>query len=453
MRRSARLLVIWTRVRDSLWFAPAIATVAGAVAAAAAVHYPPPGAMLPLVGGFLFAGGGESARGILTAIATSLITVTGVVFSVTIVTLQLASSQFTPRVIRRFVAERPNQIVLAIFIGTFTYTLLVLGSIESGADTGTAPVPRVAVSMALILLLVSVGALIFFIHHSAHSVQAAVIIHRESRQTLAQLDRLFPERAGAPQEQPRVDPLPPQGEPFKVCAPISGYLEGVEEDALLELAERHDLVVRMERHIGAFLLEGKPLAGVWPKERATPFEKELLDSFILGIERTPNQDVEFGLLVVSDIAVRALSAGINDPSTAMICLDRQAEVLAALDRRCPARTVRVGRGGAPRIFALTTSFERAAGFAFDAIRHYGAEHPALMKRMLQLLHELYTTVSEPSRLIVSRHAEVTIRTIRANNAPGADLDAILRVWTGTEESAREPAEMIVNSTGAGVTPG
>lgn len=444
---------MWARMRDSLWFAPGVGTVAGAVAAAASVHFPPPGATLPVIGGLLFAGGGESARGILTAIATSLITVTGVVFSVTIVTLQLASSQFTPRVIRRFVAERSNQIVLAIFIGTFTYTLLVLGSIGSGADTGTAPVPRVAVSLALILLLVSVGALIFFIHHSAYSVQAAVIIYKESRETLAQLDRLFPERAGARQAGPQVDPLPPRGELFEVCATCSGYLQAIEADALFDLAERHDLVIRMERHIGEFLLEGKPLASVWPEVRARPMERELRDSFILGIERTRDQDVEFGLLVVSEVAVRALSPGINDPSTAIVCLDRQAEVLAALDRRCPPSVVRVGRGGAPRIFARTISFERAAGYAFDSIRHYGASHPGVLKRMLEILRELYVVSSEPARLILSRHAEVALRTIRSNNPPGADLDVILRVWTGVEEAAREPAEMITDSAGTGTAPG
>lgn len=440
---------MWARMRDSLWFAPGVGTVAGAVAAAASVHFPPPGATLPVIGGLLFAGGGESARGILTAIATSLITVTGVVFSVTIVTLQLASSQFTPRVIRRFVAERSNQIVLAIFIGTFTYTLLVLGSIGSGADTGTAPVPRAAVSVGLILLLVSVGALIYFINHAAQSVQAAVIIHKESRQTLAHLDRLFSERAGAPHMAPKVDPLPPQSEPFEVRAQKSGYLQAVEEEALLELAERHDLVVRMDRHIGAFLLEGKPLASVWPKERAKSVEKELLGFFILGIERTPGQDVEFGLLVVSDIALRALSPGINDPSTAIVCLDRQAEVLLAVDECCPASSVRFGAGGEPRVFVRTITFERAAGFAFDSIHHYGATHPAIIKRMLELLRELHTAVSEPSRRIVTRHAEVAMRTIRANSPPGADLDAILRVWTGPEAAAHEPAEMTVDVDATG----
>ncbi|HYW51077.1 MAG TPA: DUF2254 family protein, partial [Gemmatimonadaceae bacterium] len=177
---------------------PSIAVVVGTVLAVVAVQIPTPESTSELSRIWLFGGGAAGARSMLSAIAGSLITVTGVVFSVTIVALQLASSQFTPRVLGSFVADRVNQAVLGVFIGTFTYTLLVLRTIRSAADDRALFVPHVAVTLALLLLLVSIAALIVYINHSARSIQASVILERETLRTLARIKALFPQRAGAP---------------------------------------------------------------------------------------------------------------------------------------------------------------------------------------------------------------------------------------------------------------
>ncbi|HEU0302351.1 MAG TPA: DUF2254 family protein [Longimicrobium sp.] len=193
----ARLRLAWTKVRDSLWFLPCVMTLAGAVLAIAITQAARRGAFdVEVLRSWVFGGGVDGARGVLEAIAGGLITVTGVVFSVTIVALQLASTQFTPRVLRNFTADRGNQLVLGVFIGTFTYTLLVLRTVRS-ADDGESPfVPRVAVTLAVVLVLVAIGFLIFYINHSARSIQVAAILGRVARRTIGDVRRLFPEQIG-----------------------------------------------------------------------------------------------------------------------------------------------------------------------------------------------------------------------------------------------------------------
>ena len=168
----ARVQVLWVRARDSLWLIPGALTLLAVLLALGLTEAERAGLFGPLgLDPLVFGGGAEGARGVLSAIAGGLITVTGVVFSVTIVALQLASSQFTPRVLRNFTADRVNQTVLGVFIATFTYALLVLRTIRSGDDAEPPFVPGLAVTLAVVLVLVSIGYLIFFINHSAHSIQ------------------------------------------------------------------------------------------------------------------------------------------------------------------------------------------------------------------------------------------------------------------------------------------
>ncbi len=254
-------------MRDSLWFVPTIAVVVGIALAILVVQIPTPRAESRFTWVWLFGGGVEGARGVLTAIAGSLITVTGTIFSVTIVALQLASSQFTPRLLRRFVADRVNQGVLGVLIGTFTYALLVLRTIHSTGGGQETFVPQVGVTVALVLLLVSIGAVITFINHAARSVQAAVILHREARLTLERVDDLFPEHVGRPASpsggvRQDGDDLVSAEPPGLVRASESGYLQSVSPGPLWRAGGGQQLKIRMELHVGAFAFDGKALASV-----------------------------------------------------------------------------------------------------------------------------------------------------------------------------------------------
>ncbi len=419
--RSSKLRSAWNRVRDSLWFLPSVGVVASMVTAIVAVQVPSPSPESPFAIGWIFGGGAEGARGVLSAIAGSLITVTGVVFSVTIVALQLASSQFTPRVLASFMADRVNQSVLAIFISTFTYTLLVLRSIRSEAEEREAVVPQIAVAIALLLLLVSIGALIVFINHSARSIQASVILERETSRTVARVEALFPDTLGRPVPVNRpdcgeADRLRAQlatAHGIAVTADGSGYLTALHAGVLWSICEHVDntvITVRMDQHMGAFLFPGMVLATVWPAHAVNAaVVTAVRETFVLEAERTLEQDVEFGLLELADIALRALSPGINDPTTAMHCIDRLGEVLAALGSRPPANPVRRSEDGSVCLLARVTTFDRAIGIAFDQIRYFGAAQPAVALRMLETLSNLSGVVAPVLHAVLMKHSDAVMR--------------------------------------------
>lgn len=395
----ARLQIWWAYARDSLWFIPSIMSALAAALAVAMVSAERTG-VLPskqLATHIVFGGGAEGARGVLSAIAGGLITVTGVVFSVTIVALQLASSQFTPRILRNFTADRANQLVLGVFIGTFTYTMLVLRTVHSGTSEHPVFVPRISVTVAVALVLVSIGFLIYFINHSARSIQVSFILDRVVRTALGDVDRLFPERIGNPDPEHPADPRDPGVPSAVVCADRSGFLQAVDGGTLLDLGERMRAVIGMEPHIGDFILAGEPLASVTPAAAAESGELQdaVRRAFVLGAERTREQDVEFSVIEISDIAVKALSPGINDPTTALHCIDRVSEILLALGTRGEPRIWRT-RAGKVHYVARDATFERSLALAFDQARHFGADNPVIARGLLAALARL-------RRLVAPRH--------------------------------------------------
>jgi uncharacterized membrane protein len=388
-----KLKMIWAEVRDSLWFIPGLLTLFSAALAVTMVWMETQG-LVPTgdADDWLLGGGPEGARSVLSAIAGGLITVTGVVFSVTIVALQLASSQFTPRVLRNFTADRANQLVLGVFIGTFTYTLLVLRVVRSATPEQEGFIPRTSVALAVALVVVSIGFLIFFINHASRSVQVSVILEKVTSLTLWHIARRFPAMVGDSDDRVSSGVAVPTGKPAFVIAARSGYLQAVDDNALVKLAETMDLVIRMERRIGEYVLPGRSLASVWPQEALNEdICSKVRQSCVLGFERTPEQDVEFGIVEISDIAVKALSPGINDPTTAFHCIDRLSEILLALGLRQPPPNART-QEGVVRFIPMHVEYERAVGLAFDQIRHFGADNPAIAKKLLDALMQLIELV-------------------------------------------------------------
>ena len=392
----ARMQIWWAYARDSLWFIPAIMTIAAAALAAAMVWAERDG-LLPSEGlatHMVFGGGAEGARGVLSAIAGGLITVTGVVFSVTIVALQLASSQFTPRILRNFTADRANQLVLGVFIGTFTYTLLVLRTVHSGTSEHPAFVPRISVTVAVGLVLVSIGFLIYFINHSARSIQVSFILDWVVHPALRDVEGIFRERHGSPDPEHPADPRDPRVPSGVVNAHRSGFLQAVDGATLLGLGERMQVVIAMEPHVGEFILAGEPLASVTPAPAAESAELQaaVRRAFVLGPERTREQDVEFSVIEIADIAVKALSPGINDPTTALHCIERVSEILLALGTRGEPRIWRT-RAGKVHYVARDATFERSLSLAFDQTLHFGADNPVIARRLLYAIARLRRQVA------------------------------------------------------------
>lgn len=428
---SPRYVLLWARILDSLWFIPAVGALGGVLLAAVTLAFPIADKLEgSWIHPILFSGEVGSARAVLGTIAGSLITVTGVVFSVTIVTLQLASTQFTPRVMRGFIADRANQTVLAVFIGTFTYTLLVLGGLGS-PGLGDEGVPVIAVTLSLVLLLVSVGALILFINRSAQSVQVSTILRREAEQALAHGEGIFPAGVGVGIEESNF--RLPVTDAALVRARGPGYVQAVHGSGLLELAEERDLLVEMRVSVGEFVFAEKVVLKVWPHERVDDeLGGRLHDLLVIGTERTPQQDVEFSIGAVADIAVKALSPGINDPTTGMLAIDRLTEILASLAGTEEA-AVRGDASGTVRLVTRRPTFERLVGLAFDQIRLHGARNPAIVKKILDCMLDLLPLLNAREATVISREADRLLVAARAA-CPPPDLPDIeelaLRVLRG-----------------------
>ncbi|MDQ3702504.1 MAG: DUF2254 domain-containing protein [Chloroflexota bacterium] len=428
----ARLGARWLALRDSLWFLPALITVAAAGLAWITVEMDSRMSAAARAGVTLaFGGGVEGARGVLDAISGTMITVTSVVFSLTFVALQLASSQFTPRVLRNFTGDRANQAVLGVFIGTFTYSLLVLRTIRSAVDDGTSFVPSISVGVAIGLALVSIGFLIFYIHHTARTIQASVIIDRTTAETNTLVRRLFPQTIGEPDAEPLAAPVPVES-PAVVTAEHAGYLQAVDSDTLFDRAVEGRLTVRMEPAVGDFVLPGAALASVWPAGAAGD---EVVDgirsAFVLGLERTLQQDVEFGIRQLADIAIKALSPGINDPTTATICIDRLAEVLVNLGTRHAPERARRDDEGRVRFLARETTFVGAVDLAFDQIRHYGVGDAHVVAHLLETLGRIAELVPSALRPALIGQASSLLESARESVRVPRDLARVewAAAWT------------------------
>ncbi len=406
----ARLGKVMNALGASLWFLPSLLALLGIVAAFGLIELDR--RLEPASSGvaaLLFQGGPEGARAVLSAIASSMMTVTGVTFSITVVSLTLAAQQYTPRVLRQFAADRGNQVVLGTFIATFIYSLLVLRVVR--ADDAGRFVPHLAVTGGVLLAVASLALLIYFIHHVAAMIQPSNIIRRIAQTTLELIDNLFPEPLGegAPLEEVPDEKIPDGlGRGVPIPMGQTGYLQAVDEDALMKLAREEDLLIRLERRVGDYVIRGMLLATVWPHQQARPDLVDCVNGcFAFGRDRTMQQDPEYGVLQLSDIGVKALSPGINDPTTAMTSLDFLGALLHQFGGRRIPSPYRKDEDGTLRVIARGTDFERMADLAFSQIRHYGEQDAEVTLQLLRTLCAIAPAVRyHPDRReVLRRHLE------------------------------------------------
>ncbi len=381
---------IWDRLHSSFWFLPSIMAICAiATAIVLIVLDSLEASRLGWIAEWTYAFGPESARAILSAIAGSMITVAGVTFSMTMLTLQLASSQFGPRMLRNFMRDRSNQIVLGTFLSTFVYCLLVLASVRGSGSSSF--VPLIAVTFGMILAVASLATLIYFIHHIATSIRIETILANLAAEACKTVERVFPEHGHTPvptSERPTAEALAPDFDEDSrpVLTSVSGYIQSIDLDDLLRVTCDHDLVVRIERRIGNFIPNGGAVVVASPCGRVSDaVADELGNVFSFGQERTPEYDIEFSLRRIVEIAQRALSPGINDPTTALYCLDRLGEVLGLLaDRRIPSGRL-MDQNMKLRVVFEPVSFAELACPAFAAIGRYGIRDDDLVGRLLYVM--------------------------------------------------------------------
>jgi uncharacterized membrane protein len=414
--KNVKVSKIWDSLHSSYWFLPTIFALVAIALAWTMLNLDRAGYYGPLEKwGWMYTGGANGAREVLSSVASSTIGIAATAFSITIVALQLAASNFGPRLLRNFMQDTGNQIVLGTFIGTFIYSLLVLRTIRGDGDDYDSFVPQLAVTVGLLLALASIGVLIYFIHHASTIIQVSHVIWETSADLDRAIDRLFPEKIGqgtSQLEQP-VKELPSDFESnlYGVKAKSNGYLQAIDHEELMKLARENDLLLRLNYRPGKFVVKGSELMMVYPRERvARKLVKRLNDDFILGKERTEQQDVEFPIEQLVEIALRAISPAVNDPFTAIRCIDRLSAGLSRLAQRNFPSPYRYDDNKNLRVIAERVTFAGLVDTAFNQIRQYGKSDVAVTIRLLEAIATVarYTS-TQKEREILLRHAEMIKR--------------------------------------------
>jgi uncharacterized membrane protein len=392
---TTRIGALLDRLRTGFWAVPTLLVVGAVVLALATVRLDR--ALADDFGGRItFGAGADGAREVLSAITTSMITFTGLVFSITIVVLSLTSSQFSPRVLRTFLRDRQTQVSLGIFIGTFVYAVLVLRTV-SGLPDDTF-VPAVATSMGVVLLLASVGAFVAYIHHVTSMIQISSILASIAGETRHALERELP--TGLP-ETPVV--VRPYGVPVaELPAPRSGVLVDVDVDRVVRQARTADLVLVSHLHYGAFVPQGAPLVSVHRGDATALDAHAVVRHFSLKQERTMLRDVAFGFRQLADITAKALSPGINDPTSAVQALDGLHDLLRRLATRSLPTGVYADDEGQIRLYLPAPAFEDFLALALDEAEQYGADSIQVQQRITALLDDLRAAALPEHRAAVEK---------------------------------------------------
>jgi uncharacterized membrane protein len=381
---------------------------------------------------WIFPGDVGSAQVVLGTIAGSTMTVVTVIYSILLVALSLASMQFSPRILGGFMKDSANQYIFGLFTGTFTYCLLVLRTIHGDPD---AFVPSLSVVVGLLLALLCLGALIFFIHHITHRIQANHIVDRIAEETMLTIDGCFPEPYSPTQEEaPHQSPTDAK----EVCAVSSGYIQLIDEERLFSIAREHHVLIEMQAPVGDFVIEGSPLVLVSP---ASALKKELQDAiegtFDIGETRTLQQDVEFGIRQIVDIALKAISPAVNDPSTAVTCLDHLGRILGYLAKRKISSPALRNENKELCLLVKRPTFQSCLDLAFNQIRQYGKTDLAVSLRMLRSLTQIaYITKDSSHHKRIWHHGQLICKAL-ADAFQDEDLLEF--------EKRRESLEKIVNS--------
>jgi uncharacterized membrane protein len=392
-------------VRTSYWFIPSVMAFFAIVLGAAMVWFDAgPGAGWLDGIGWYQSVKAEGAHQVLSTIAGSMITVAGVVFSITIVAISYASSQYGPRVLTNFMSDVGNKVTLGTFIATFLYCLVVLRTIRGGDESEF--VPQMAVVVGLLLALCSIGVLIYFIHHVPQTIHVNNVIALIGGQLIRDVDKRFPafigDEAGGEPEAAAASRAGASGslrfaegsKPCPVEGRATGYIQAIDDSALIEAAREADIVLRLRYRPGDYLLAGRTLLDAWPAGRVEPDVAEALrGAYSTGRRRTPLGDLGFLMNELVEIATRALSTGVNDPTTARTCLDWLGAGTTEIARRRLPEAHRFDEEGKLRVIAPPDGFREYVQRAFGELRQYLAGDANAAMHALRTMGEVASACS------------------------------------------------------------
>jgi uncharacterized membrane protein len=409
---------VWEYLRGALWVLPTIAVVV-----ALGLGYLLSLLEVSSTRWFVFQGTPDDARTLLIAISSTLATVIALVLGLTVVALQLASTQFSPRLLRNFLRDRVNQVVLSVFVATFTYSTAGLFTVGVEAGQRVEDYPRLAVSFALVLLFVTLLMLVFFVHHLAHSIQIDEIMRSVERSTLRVIEHDLPSQGVTAEPTPS----PPH---WAVAVPAyqSGWVQALHPEVLLPLVREQNAVATVSTMVGEYVVEGAPLLWLWkpsqdlPSPDSAKFRSALPVALRLGFERTAEQDVAFGVRQLADIAVKALSPAINDPYTAIQSLEHLGVLLATLVRRQLGDQRLYDQDGTLRVVVPGRDLAYYLDLATGQIRRYGCAEPRVDRALLRVLATTGLFCDNPDdRAFIAEHVQLVVEDAERAIQQPADL--------------------------------
>ena len=415
-------------MRTSLWLIPSFMLLIGAAVALAALS---PAARSWIegsgLGGWLGSGSGEDARNLLSTLLSAVIAMASIAFSVTVVALSLAANTYGPRLIRIFRSDHRTQVVLGIFVMTIVYILIVLRNLrgEAAADQ----VPAAAVTLGALFALSCVLALLAFIQGVASLMAADEVVLRVRNELDAAIGELEPMGRDAEEVQAQL-PGDFEAGATRIALPREGYVQAVDYHRLCSWAKQNRAVVRLEFRPGDFVVEGDRKVAVYPAPADPARARIEIDRFIVsGERRTPTQDIEFAIRHLVEVAVRALSPGINDPFTAMAVIDRLRGAMVRLAARRLPRTAMTDEQGEVRILRDATTYTGALDAAFNQIRQAGSSKPSILIHLLKALGAIAQHAqTHEQRLGLRRHADL-VRAAAQRDIPDAeDRDDVERAF-------------------------
>ncbi len=438
----------WEALRTTFWVVPTVLIVVACILFVityeldlAAFHHH---LTLPW---WVRTGSADAGRQVLIAIAAAIITTVGVVFSITILALTLASQQFGPRMMRNFVRDLGNQMTLGVFVATFVYSVLALGSI-TGLPSGDF-VPHLSITVAEGFLLLDLGVLIYFIHHIAKSIQLPEVIAGIARDLNRAIEAEFPEHQRARDQSADgssavtaelIEKLSSRG--AEVTAKHSGYLQFVGFSQLIDIAETLDAVIRLAHRPGHFVVANRRLATVWPAGAAGQVAAALDKAHVTGPHRTLTQDPVFAIDQLVEIAIRALSPAVNDTFTALACIDWLGDGLCKIADRWRPATVHRDAAGHLCVITVTIGFDRLVQRAHDKIRQASRGMPAVMIRQLDGLAKVMVhTTTQAQRELLLEQAAMILRCSEESVPEKADRADVRRRYDavlGTVSSTAVP---------------
>ena len=391
---------------------------------------------------FFLVSSSDSARSLLSTISGAMIGVAGTVFSVTLVALTLASSQFGPRLIKNFMYVRLNQIVLGSYVSTYLYCLIVLNAIKDNDVYSF--IPSISILVAMLAAVINIILLILFIHNIAISIQADKVISDISDFISMQVGTLFPEKMGDEKmKEESVDSaaaIAAYQKSVSIKSPKNGYLQYVDSESLMEIVSMNDTLFEICQRPGSYLIKGEKIGILhstrdWERDELDIF----LNQFVIGKTKTSQQDLEYSIHQMVEIAARALSPGVNDPFTAIACIDHLSSTMAYLAEANFPSQYRFDTEGNLRIIVDTFTFEGVLDAAFNQIRQFSGGSPAVIIRLMEALTTIYGfTEKENHKKAILKHAEMVLtigkETIKEKN----DVDDL----TGRAETLLR-AEMII----------